>query len=346
MSNLQTTFFGEHGALESLMQAGDRLVELDRQIEWEPLVKVVEGIWRGGRKKAGSGAKPWDSEVMLRVMVLKRLYNLSDEQTEYQIRDRLSFMRFVKLGLTDAVPDRVTIWLYSDVLAKADGARKLFAAFDEQLARRGLLVKEGVIVDATFVEVPRQRNSREDNAKIKEGRQPEAWSQQPRKLAHKDTDARWTVKNHQTYYGYKDHVKIAIGTKLIRDWAVTPANIHDSQPMPGLIKKTDGDAYGDSAYAGQTIARDLQDKGVGNHLHEKGARSVTLDENQKAANRDKSKIRARIEHAFAFMEKSLGGIYNRCVGLLRNSHQIGMMNFCYNLCRFAQIVSGRTSLPA
>ena len=97
---------------------------------------------------------------MLRIMVLKRLYNLSDEQVEYQLRDRLSFLRFVQLGLGDSVPDSRTIWLYADQLAKANGARELFEEFNRQLAERGLLVKEGVMVDATFVEVPRQRNSR------------------------------------------------------------------------------------------------------------------------------------------------------------------------------------------
>jgi hypothetical protein len=144
MSNNQYTFFGDHAALESLTQHGDRLEELDSHIKWPQLVAVAEKIWRAGTdKKAACGPKPWATEVMLRIMVLKRLYNLSDEQVEYQLRDRLSFLRFVQLGLGDSLPDSRAIWLYADQLAKANGTRELFDEFNRQLAERGLLVKEG-----------------------------------------------------------------------------------------------------------------------------------------------------------------------------------------------------------
>jgi IS5 family transposase len=347
MSNNQYTFFGDHAALESLTQQGDRLVELDRHIQWPRLVAVADKIWRAGAdKKASCGPKPWATEVMLRIMVLKRLYNLSDEQVEYQLRDRLSFLRFVQLGLGDSVPDSRTIWLYADQLAKADGARELFNEFNRQLAERGLLVKEGVMVDATFVEVPRQRNSREDNAKIKQGETPTEWSKQPRKLAQKDVDARWTKKNSQSFYGYKDHVKVGAKTKLIKNYKVTAANTHDSQPMPNLIESGDLAVHADSAYTGETIAMDLLAKGVHNYIHEKGTPAAELTEAQQMSNRRKSKTRARVEHPFAFMEKSLGRIYNRCIGRVRNDYQIGMMNLCYNLCRCVQLVTGRARCAA
>jgi IS5 family transposase len=327
-----------------LTQQGDRLVELSKHIVWAPLVTVAESIWRAGAdKKAPCGPKPWTAEVMVRVLVLKRLYNLSDEQMEYQLRDRLSFLRFVRLGLGDAVPDSRTIWLYADQLAKADGARKLFEAFNQQLAERGLLVKEGMMVDATFVEVPRQRNTREDNAKIKQSETPAEWSQQPRKLAQKDVDARWTKKNNQSFYGYKDHVKVGAKTKLIHAFSVTPASTHDSQAMVGLVSAGDCAMHADSAYTGEAIAADLLAKGVHNYIHEKGTATIPLSEEQKRANQRKSKTRARVEHPFAFMEKSLGRVYNRCIGMVRNKYQIGMMNLCYNLCRCVQLVTGRAA---
>lgn len=347
MSLNQYTFFGDHAALESLTQHGDRLVELSKHIVWAPLVAVAEKIWRAGSdNKAPCGPKPWSAEVMVRVMVLKRLYNLSDEQMEYQLRDRLSFLRFAGLGLGDAVPDSRTIWLYADQLAKANGAHELFEAFNRQLAERGLLVKEGVMVDATFVEVPRQRNSREDNAKIKQGETPEAWLKQPRKLAQKDMEARWVKKNSQSYYGYKDHVKVGAKTKFIHTFIVTAASTHDSQAMPGLIAAGDRAVHADSAYTGETIATDLLAKGVHNYIHEKGSATTPLTEEQQLANRRKSRTRARVEHPFAFMEKSLGRIYNRCVGRIRNEYQIGMMNLCYNLCRCVQLVTGRANCTA
>jgi len=347
MSMDQYTFFGDHAALESLTQQGDRLVELDRHIQWAGLVAVAKKIWRAGaEKKAPCGPKPWDAEVMVRVMVLKRLYNLSDQQMEYQLRDRLSFLRFAGLGLGDAVPDSRTIWLYADQLAKADGARELFEAFNRQLAERGLLVKEGVMVDATFVEVPRQRNSREDNAKIKQGEIPKEWLNLPRKLAQKDVHAKWAKKNNQSYYGYKDHIKVGAKTKFIRAYKSTEASTHDSQPMPELIEKGDLAAHADSAYTGEKIAADLLAKGVHNYIHEKGSAAAPLTEEQRLANHRKSKTRVRVEHPFAFMEKSLGRIYNRCIGRVRNEYQIGMMNLCYNLCRCVQLVTGRAHCTA
>lgn len=141
-------------------------------------------------------------------------------------------------------------------------------------------------------------------------------------------------------------MKTGAKTKLIRDYRSTPASTHDSQPLPDLIKSDDGSLHADSAYAGAPIAAVLQAKGVGNHIHEKGTTGAARDENQRAANRRKSTIRARVEHPFAFMEKSLGRIYNRCIGLVRNDSQIGLMNLCYNLCRCVQILSGRAQVPA
>jgi IS5 family transposase len=336
----QYTFFGDHLALAALTQAGDRLEELDRLVDLAPLVAVADKLWRPATEPKGRGGrKPWPSEVMLRVLLLKRLYNLSDEQTEYQLRDRLSFLRFARLGLGASVPDSRTIWLYSEALGEQDGARKLFEAFNAQLCAQGLMVQEGIMVDATMVPVPRQRNSREDNALIKQGETPAAWKTQPRKLAQKDVAARWTKKNHETFYGYKDHVKTTAQTKLIADYAVTPASTADGDLLPVLVGEADRDRelHGDAAYAGKPIATHLASHGVANQLHEKGEARRPLTDEQKASNKEKSRVRARVEHPFAFMENSLGGIYSRCIGLVRNTTQIGLMNLAYNLCRAVQL---------
>lgn len=336
----QYTFFGDHLALAALTQAGDRLEELDRLVDLAPLVAIAEPLWRPAKEPKGRGGrKPWSSEVMLRVLLLKRLYNLSDEQTEYQLRDRLSFLRFARLGLGAPVPDSRTIWLYSEALGAQDGARQLFDAFNAQLRAQGLMVQEGSMIDATMVEVPRQRNSREDNALIKQGETPTAWKTQPRKLAQKDVDARWTQKNHENFYGYKDHVKTTAQTKLIADYAVTPASTADGDVLPALVGAAERGCtlHGDAAYAGQPIATHLAHHGVINRIHEKGQARRPLTEEQKASNTEKSRVRARVEHPFAFMEGSLGGIYNRCIGLVRNATQIGLMNLAYNLFRAVQL---------
>lgn len=106
---------------------------------------------------------------------------------------------------------------------------------------KGYIAQEGSIVDASFVEVPRQRNSCEDNKKIKAGELPEGWDDPAKKnmVAHKDKDARWTKKNNQSYYGYKDHVKIDSKSKLITNYKVTDASVHDSQTLKDLLDEMD-----------------------------------------------------------------------------------------------------------
>lgn len=341
MSSEQYTFFGDHKALEALTQAGDRLAELDEYVDMKPLVAIVDKIWRAGvASKGPGGRKAWSSEIMLRVLLLKRLYNLSDEQTEYQLRDRLSFLRFAGLGLGDEVPDSRTIWLYGEMLSKADGARALFEGFNQQLLTRGLIAKEGILVDATFVEVPRQRNSRQENGLIKQGETPSEWKNQPRKRAQKDTQARWTKKGDQVFYGYKNHVKTTDRTKFIIDYITTPASVADPVVAEELIDEADRGRrlHADAAYSGNPLAEHFAKNGVINCVHEKGSANHPLTEKQKQTNRRKSRIRARVEHPFAFMEQSLGGIYNRCIGLARNTYQIGMMNLAYNLFRSVQLL--------
>jgi IS5 family transposase len=241
--------------------------------------------------------------------------------------------------LGERVPDSRTLWLYTERLNRADGARQLFEAFNAPLRARGVMVQEGVLIDATIVSVPRQRNHAEENALIKQGQTPAGWKTQPRKLAQKDVSARWTKKNHQAFYGYKDHVKTSEGTKLILDYAVTAASGSDGAQLPVLVGEADRGQrlHGDSAYSGRPIAAHLAQHGVESCLHEKGEASRPLSEAQKAGNRVKSKIRARVEHPFAFMTQSLGGLYQRCIGLVRNATQIGLLNLAYNLCRSVQL---------
>ena len=143
--------------------------------------------------------------MMFKVQVLEKLYALSDDQAEYQINDRMSFMRFLGLHLGDRVPDAKTIWLFRDTLTKAGVMRELFEAFNRQLEKAHLITHTGTIVDATFVEAPRQRNSKEDRAEIKQGNVPEEWKKPENihKLRQKDVDATWSRKGNEMHYGYR-----------------------------------------------------------------------------------------------------------------------------------------------
>ena len=312
-----------------------RFVEkLNHAINWEVFRPKLTKVFQKQAKGAG-GRPPYDYLMLFKVLVLQRIYNLSDDQTEYQINDRMSFMRFLGLGLGDRVPDAKTIWLFRDTLTKANVIRELFEVFTRQLEDAGLITRTGTIVDATFVEAPHQHNRRDETEEIKKGNIPEEWKkpENVHKLRQKDTDARRTRKGDHSHYGYKDHVKADADSKLITDYTVTPANVHDSQPMPDMINETDKVVYADSAYWGKVVAEALPET-VENHIHERGTKKQPLTEAQQASNRRKSKIRCRIEHIFGFMNGAMHGITVRSIGLARAEFNIGLTNLIYNLCRF------------
>lgn len=144
-------------------------------------------------------------------------------------------MRFLGLGINNPVPDTKTIWLFRNNLTAGGMTENLFNHLDKLLDNDGIILHKGKLVDASIVEVPIQRNSRDENNELKEGNIPEEWEEN--KLRQKDTDARWTTKNGEDYFGYKNHVKADIKTKLITCYKATTANIHDSEVIDELLDK-------------------------------------------------------------------------------------------------------------
>jgi IS5 family transposase len=334
----QHGFFDEENRLIKLTKKKDPLVKLSLMIKWEKFRPIIEKAMKKETKGYG-GRPPYDYIMMFKVLILQRLYNVSDEQMEFQINDRLTFMRFLGLSLGDNIPDQNTIWLFRENLVNKGVIEKLFNKFESMLEQEGFLLKEGSIIDATIVEAPKQRNSREENDQIKQGEIPEEWKDKPNMLRQKDTDARWLKKNGETYYGYKNHVKICRKSKLISGYAVTDASVHDSQPVEDLLDKSDShhELYADSAYSGEEIAVLIGKKKIRNRIHEKGYRDKLLTEAQWERNRKKSKIRARVEHVFAYMTNSMKGIYIRTIGKVRAKGVIGLMNLTYNMNRYLQL---------
>ena len=334
MRNRQIGFFDEAKRYERLTQLGDPLEKLDSVMDWEmfrtPLTKVCqkEDYTKGGRP-------PIDVIIKFKASVLRRIYNLSFEQLEYQINDRLSFMRFLGVGLNDKVLDSNTVWDFENKIAEAGLIDQLFCMFDKKLESEGLITHKGSIIDATFVDVPKQRNSRDDNKKLKNNEIPEDWEkpENSHKLSQKDTDARWTKKNNETHFGYKDHVKCDSDSKLITNYNVTDAAVHDSNCCTELLEDTDRSLYADSAYSSEEISDSLPDN-CENKICEKGYRNHPLTEEQKISNNEKSKIRCRIEHIFGFMTGAMHGITIRSIGYIRARFNIGLMNLVYNICRY------------
>lgn len=333
----QRGLFDEIERLEELTKLGDPLLVLNEKIKWESFRPILKEIRiENPDNIRNAGRKPFDEVMMFRVVILQHLYGLSDDQMEFQLKDRRSFERFVSGGETAyQMPDAKTIWLYKERFREHGISRKAFRKFNHQLEKANLMAKSGKIVDASFVEVPRQRNTREENRHIKEeGTYPETWGEN--KKRQKDIEARWTEKNNRRYYGYKNHVAVDRKRKFILDYTVTSAQVHDSQPLFDIIGTSRGrkePVWGDSAYRSEYIEKRLVRRSFISKIHEKGYRYKRLTAKQRENNSKKSRTRARIEHVFG-MIRWMKGNYLRCIGFKRISESIGMINLAYNMRRY------------
>ena len=277
----QFGFFDADRRLSALSLKGDPLVEILAFVPWEKFRTDIETVvlTAAGSKKSPAGRKPIDALVLFRMLVLQSLYNLSDEQIEYQVRDRLSFTRFLGLGFEDGIPDGTTLWLFREKLAKAGLIDRLFERFGRHLEAKGYIARGGQMVDATIVPVPRQRNSRDENDQVKTGATPEDWKKRPSKNRQKDKDARWTKKHGRSYFGYKNHVNADARHKLIRDYTVSDASEHDSQKFDELLSRgnTSRDVYADSAYRSAETERKLRARGFRSRIHKRGRAQSSTD---------------------------------------------------------------------
>lgn len=290
------------------------------------------------RRKRSGGRPPLDLMLMFKVVLLGVLTRLSDNELAFRILDSDSYRLFlgVEPGFTIA---RQTIWKYREIFIKSDAVRKVFDEHLRELQDTELMSSDGpLLVDGSFVEAPKQRNSKEVNDKIKRGVLPEwIWpgEENKNKRRHKDVDASWTMKGKERHYGYKLNVFVDSLSKLIVWGYTSTAKMHDSQALDELLHPDDQGRtlYGDSAYIGKSNEELVEAYGLKHEFCERGTRGHPLSESQKIANRIKSATRCRVEHVFAFIEMSMGGSFVRSVGLKRAEGYQWLTMFCYNLCR-------------
>jgi IS5 family transposase len=335
----QIGLFDVENRLLELSALGDPLEKLDAAINWNQFKPLLNKAFRKERK-SNAGRPPFDYVMMFKIMVLQTMYNLSDAQTQFQILDRFTFRRFLGIQNENQIPDEKTVWAFREALTQADIMKKLFDLFDRYLSDAGYKARKGQMVDASFVEVPRQRNSRDENGQITQGKTPDAWFDSPSKLSQKDVDARWTKKDNQTFYGYKNHVNADVKGKLIRNYSVTPANVHDNHELESILDKdnTGPGVWADKAYRSEAIEDLLKKRKLKNHIHRKAHRKTPLSKFQNSRNTEKSRIRARVEHIFGWMENKIGSLI-RCIGQLRAATRIGLMNLVYNINRYRYLRS-------
>ena len=296
------------------------------------------------------GRPPFDHVLMFKVLVLQTQNNLSDERTEFYLRDRLTWMRFLGLGLGDPVPDANTIWTFREALTKAGAIERLFELFDRQLRAAGYLAMSGQLVDASIVAAPKQRNTKAEKQAIKEGRIPEGWQDKPAKLRQKDRDARWTIKYTKAkvqedgskprvdiaipQFGYQTHLSADRRHRLIRRWQVSDAAAHAGARLKDLLDpaNTASDVWADSAYRSRKNEKLLQGRLLVSRIHRKKPADRPMPARTAKANIKKSKVRAHIEHVFA-EQKARMGLFVRTIGLARATTKIGLANLVHNMRR-------------
>ena len=336
----QLNIMAEFNRLDRLSELGDPLEKVSGKVDWEIFRPILERAFYHEPKGPG-GRPPHDRVMMFKIVMLQKWYGIADDNTEYTINDRLSFQRFLGLTLADKVPDAKTIWTFKEQLSISEVDAELFYMFTQLMEEQGVITRKGSLVDASFVDVPRQRNTRSENKTIKEGGVPEEWLLEENKnmLEQKDVDARWTKKNDETHYGYKDHVNVDKDSKMITGFSVTPASVHDSQIFHELLDEKDKEVWADSAYVGEGLHEDILEDfpDIKLHVCEKGYKNKPLTDEQQENNHIKSRVRVRVEHVFGHMTNSMGGMFIRSIGLYRAMREIAMMNLAYNLRRFVYL---------
>ena len=345
----QAGFFDVADRLQQLSAKGDDLERISRLVDFEMFrAELTQAVPRSEGSKGGRPA--FDRVLMFKVLLLQAMHSLSDERCEYLIRDRLSFMRFLGLGLADPVPDANTIWTFREALKRAGAVDTLFHRFDAMLRAAGYLAMSGQIVDATIIAAPKQRNTEAERAAIKAGEVPQSWKDKPAKLRQKDRDARWTVKFSKAKprqdgapqvdlavpaFGYKNHISIDRRHGLIRRWTATDAAAHDDARLTAVIDahNTASDVWADTAYRSAKNEASLAERGLVSRIHRKKPKGRPMPARTRRANARKSAVRSAVEHVFA-RQKGPMALVVRTIGIARAEVKIGLANLAYNMRRY------------
>ena len=274
------------------------LDEMDEVIPWDELTQVIIKHY----PKAGNGRQPMPLERMLRIYFLQQWYGLSDPAMEDALYDIESMRRFAGIDLeADEVPDETTILHFRHLLEKYNLTKELFEQINRHLTARGLLVREGTIVDATIINAPSSTKNREKA---------------------RDPEMKQTKKGNQWYFGMKAHVGADTGKGLVHSIVVTNAAVHDSRVMDKLLHGKELSVYGDKAYAGKEKEQDYEARGIEWCVKRKANRGQQLTQEDKAYNHLQGKIRAKGEHAFRVVKHLWRYQKVRYKGLFKNSVQV------------------------
>ena len=272
------------------------LAEMDQVVPWPRLVARLAPLYPKGER----GRPPVPLERMLRIHFLQQWYALADPAMEEALYDSQAMRGFARIDLAvEAVPDETTILNFRHWLERHDLTKGLFDDISAMLEERGLLMRQGTIVDATIIAAPSSTKNKQKS---------------------RDPEMHQTKKGNQWYFGMKAHIGVDSRTKLIHSVTATAANVHDSQALPELLHGQETRVWGDAAYSGQREVIRQHAPKAKSFIQAKAHRHRPLSEEERTRNRTKSKVRAKVEHAFLVIKRIFGWAKVRYRGLAKNTH--------------------------
>ena len=313
---MQTTTNAQMGLLDSLMTtapANDFLERLDAALDWQPLEKALQAMY-----PATTGRPPCPPLALFKMSLLQHCYGLSDPQCEELVRDRLSWRRFVGLGLHDPVPDETTLVRFRQRLVEHGLHEKLLPLVNRQLEQKGFILKTCTLVDATLLQAARRAPAKGDKS-------------------GGDDDAGYTVKQGQPHYGYKAHVAADQTHTLIRQVTLTAAQVHDSQEFETVVRGDEEMVLADKAYWSEARGQWCREQGVANGILRKASRGETSPDWAVRLNQALSRVRCGIEKIFGWWKRSTGYRRVRYVGRDPNRLELEFKSVCWNLKRLVSL---------
>lgn len=296
------------------------LGKIDAVVNWSALVNIVKVIDKSNTPKGGR--KPLPFEWKLKMLFLQYAFNLGDEELEDQLIDRLSFQQFVGIGLSHEIPDFTTLWYFKEALVAHKLMDRIFSSINSQLELAGLILKKGTIADATIIESDNRPLSKQKRETLEANPSTQI-----------DTEATSTEKNGKQYFGYKGHIGVDVESKLIRKRKFTPANVHDSQALEAVLSGDEKSIWADKAYPNDKHKRIARSLDIYYGVLDKKKKGKQLSGKQQKRNKQKSGVRAAVEHPFAFMRKKLKMGLATAKNQARNALRFDMNCILYNVLR-------------
>ena len=307
--------------LPDRMGRNERLERIEAAIDWRQLAKVVDGVYA-----APTGRPSYPPVVMVKVLLLQQWYDASDEGMEEALWDRVSFKRFVGLGMEDEVPDHSTISRFRKEVTDRGLGRRLFKELTRQLDKKGLVVKKGTLLDATIVEAQARRPSSRE---------------QPGGRSGTDPDARFTRKRGKSHYGYKAHIGMDAGSGLIREAVFTPASVNDTEVADSLVSGDEEAVYADKAYGSKQRSAWLKSIKIKDRIMRRADKHhPVLPPVEQRRNALIARLRAPVEQVFGTLKRTYGYRRVRYVGLERNATELFFKCMAYNLRRADRLLLG------